>query len=188
MHKHFEINNLRGQTMRIEFIEKNCNVGDKLKEVMTKKLEKLDKYFVEDEANVKATLKKAGNTEKTEVMLDFHGNFVRAEVSSLNFYDNVEKLLPKLEGQIRKYRTKWDKHQKNVAYKDAGIYTVEEEKQKRVVRDKHFRMSPMTIDEAIEQMELLGHSFYVYIDAKTQQVNVVYLRADGDLGVIETEV
>lgn len=176
--------------MRIELVERNYDVAEHLKRIISEKLAKLDKYFSDEETLAKVCLKKEGNTCVLEVMLDYAGKLVRAEVSSNNFYENIDKVLPKLEGQIRKYRTKFDKHNKNNAFKEQAIYAVNDQpndKQSRVVKQKKFKMSPMTAEEAAAEMELLGHNFYLYKDVKTDKLTVVYLRKDGEYGVIQPE-
>ena len=175
--------------MRIELVARNYEPAEHLKRIVSEKLEKLDKYF-SDDAKAKVCLKKEGNTCVLEVMLDYAGKLVRAEVESNNFYENIDKVLPKLEGQIRKYRTKFDKHSKNSAYKEQAIYAVNDVpdvKQGKVVKEKRFKMLPMTAEEAAQEMELLGHNFYVYKNIKTDTINVIYLRKDGEYGIIEPE-
>ncbi len=177
--------------MKFDIYAKNYEVGEKLKSITEQKLAKLDKYFKEDETAAKVSFKKQGNSLTTEVMLDYNGKLVRATATSDNFYDNIDVILPKLEGQIRKHRTKFDKHNKNAAFSDAAIYDLknQEEKEKRsVVKKKSFTLVPMTLKEAEEEMELLGHSFYVFLEAKTNTVQVLYKRTDGDLGLIEPQV
>lgn len=175
--------------MRIELVARNYEPAEHLKRIVSEKLEKLDKYF-SDDAKAKVCLKKEGSTCVLEVMLDYAGKLVRAEVSSDNFYENIDKVLPKLEGQIRKYRTKFDKHSKNSAYKEQALYAINDEpdvKQSKVVKEKRFKMVPMTAEEAAQEMELLGHNFYVYKNIKTDTINVIYLRKDGEYGIIEPE-
>ena len=121
-------------------------------------------------------------------MLDYAGKLVRATASSDNLYNNLDVIMPKLEGQIRKHRTKFDKNNKNNAYKDVATYDLPDQKQAEIVKEKKFKLSPMTVLEAVEEMELLGHSFYVFLEAKTNTVQVLYLRNDGDLGLIEPEI
>jgi len=174
--------------MKIEVLGKNYEVGDKLKEITAQKLSKLDKYFDGDETKAKVTMKKEANSFTTEVMLDYAGRLVRATASGENFYDNLDVVLPKLEGQIRKYRTRFDKHQKNTAFIKAGVFTTEEPRTATVVKQKKFTLKPMTVDEAIAEMELLGHNFFVFKEVKSNTVQVLYLRKDGDLGLIEPEV
>jgi putative sigma-54 modulation protein len=175
--------------MRIELVTRNYEAAEHLKRILAEKLEKLDKYFTE-EPKAKVCLKKEGNTCVTEVMLDYTGKLVRAEVESNNFYENIDRVLPKLEGQIRKYRTKFDKHNKNSAFKEQALYAVNDVpdvKQGKVVKEKRFKMLPMTAEEACQEMEMLGHTFYVYKNVKTDAINVIYLRKDGEYGIIEPE-
>ena len=141
--------------MKIDIYAKNYEVGEKLKNVTEQKLAKLDKYFKDDESVAKVTFKKQANSLTTEIMLDFNGKLVRATASSDNFYDNIDVILPKLEGQIRKHRTKFDKHNKNVAFNDVAIYDVENKEEKNrseVVKKKSFALTPMTVKEAEEEM------------------------------------
>ena len=174
--------------MKIEVLGKNYEVGDKLKDVTAQKLSKLDKYFDSDETKARVCFKKQGNTMTTEVMLDYAGKFVRATASGDNFYDNLDVVLPKLEGQIRKHRTRFDKHQKNTAFRQDAIFSIDVPKSINVVKQKKFKLTPMTVDEAVEELELLGHSFYVFLEAKSNTVQVLYVRADGDLGLIEPQI
>ena len=173
--------------MKIEVLGKNYVVGDKLKEITAQKLSKLDKYFDGEETKVKVCFKKQATSSTTEVMLDYTGKFVRATATGDNFYDTLDVVLPKLEGQIRKHRTRFDKHQKNVAFRQDAVFNGEEPKTGAIVKQKKFALKPMTVDEAIEEMELLGHNFYVFKEIKSNTVQVLYLRKDGDLGLIEPE-
>ena len=177
--------------MKIDIIGRNYEIGEKLKQVTDQKLSKLDKYFADETAVAKVVCKKEANNLITEVMLDYAGKFVRATASGANFYDNLDVILPKLEGQIRKHRTRFDKHQKNNAFKDVFVYDGSrgiEEKKLNIVKEKKFKLTPMTVKEAEEEMELLGHTFYVFLEAKSNTVQVLYLRNDGDLGLIEPEI
>lgn len=177
--------------MKIDYVARNCEISDKLRKITEQKLNKLDKYFGDEQAVAKVSFKKQSSFFTTEVMLDYCGNFVRATADSDNFYDNLDAVLPKLEGQIRKYRTKFDKHHKNSAFSDNAEFKGEkliEEKRSNLVKEKKFKLKPMTLKEAQEEMELLGHSFYVFLEAKTNTVQILYLRNDGDLGLIEPEI
>ena len=174
--------------MKIEIIGRNYEVSERLKEITNQKIGKLDKYFDGTDAKVKVCFKKEASSLTTEVMLDYAGKLVRASASSDNLYNNLDVIMPKLEGQIRKHRTRFDKNYKNTAFKEVATYDLPEQKQAQIVKEKKFKLSPMTVLEAVEEMELLGHSFYVFLEAKTNTVQVLYLRNDGDLGLIEPEI
>jgi putative sigma-54 modulation protein len=174
--------------MKFEITARNYEVGEKLKNVTEQKLSKLDKYFALEQPSAKVTFKKQATSLTLEVMLDYAGKFVRATASGDNFYDLIDVVLPKLEGQIRKYRTRFDKHNKNSAYRDAVEFGGATDKKVSIVKEKKFKLTPMTVQEATEEMELLGHGFYVFLEAKSNTVQVLYLRNDGDLGLIEPEI
>ena len=176
--------------MKIEILGRNYEVSANLKKITEKKLAKLEKYFTGETALVKVTFKKQASSLTTEVMLSYCGKLVRATATGDNFYDNLDVVLPKVEGQIRKYRTKFDKHQKNKAYREDSVFETadREVSPSKIVKDKKFKLTPMTVDEAIEEMDLLGHSFYVFLEAKSNTIQILYSRKDGDLGLIEPEI
>lgn len=177
--------------MKIEITERNYEVSEHLKKIAGEKLAKLDKYFDGDDTVARVCFKKEANSLTIEVMLDYAGKFVRATATSDNFYDNLDAVLPKLEGQIRKYRTRFDKHSKNSAYREDALFDdgrYEKTASYKVVKEKKFVLKPMTVEEASAELELLGHSFYVFLEAKSNTVQVLYKRNDGDLGLIEPEI
>lgn len=172
--------------MRIEFLAKNYNPSDKLKDVITKKVERLDKFF-EDDTKVKIVLKKANDVETLELTIMLDGAVMRAEVSGANMYDLIDIALPKLEKQIIKHRSKLMSKSKKVRLKDFDVPVAPPvEKEHGVVRSKTYELTPMTVEDAIEELELVGHSFYVFSNKVTKAVNVLYKRNDGDYGLIET--
>ena len=170
--------------MRIEFLTKNYNPSEKLKDVVTKKVERLDKFF-EDDTKVKIVLKKANDVETMELTIVPDGVVMRAEVSGGNMYDNIDIALPKLEKQIIKHRGKLTSKSKKVRIADAVAAPAEKEENHGVVRSKSYQLTPMTVEDAIEELELVGHSFYVFANKNTDNVNVLYRRNDGDYGLIE---
>lgn len=177
--------------MNIEIIERNYQASDHLKRIVEQKLEKLDKYFDGPDTKCKVYFKKENISLKTEVMLEYQGRIVRAQEISDNFYDNIDKVLPKIEGQIRKYRTKFDKAQKNNAFKEQRVYEPEEEirpAKEGIVKEKRFKLKPMLMEEAVEEMDMLGHSFFIFFDLKSQSIKVLYKRSDGSLGLIDPEI
>ncbi len=174
--------------MKIEFLSKNYAPSEKLKDVITKKVERLDKFF-EDDTKVKILLKEANSVQTLELTIHLDNVIMRAEVSSDNMYDNIDLALPKLEKQIIKHRGKLSTKSKKVRIKEldmAYMPPAEKEENHGVVRSKSYVLTPMTVDDAIEELELLGHSFYVFSNKATKNVNVLYRRNDGDYGLIET--
>jgi putative sigma-54 modulation protein len=176
--------------MKIIVSGKNFEVTDALKERVVKKIGKLNKFFNPDtEANVTMSVEK--NRHIVEVTIRFSGIVFRAEVSNEDMYTSIDKSVDILEGQIRKNKTRLAKrlHENAFAVSDSiDVHTEEvEEENFKVVRSKRFAIKPMVIEEAIMQMNLLGHEFFVFSNAETKDVNVVYRRKDGNYGLIEPE-
>lgn len=176
--------------MKIIITGRNYKVSEHLQEITQQKFSKLEKYFEGKDVEVKVCYKKEATTLVAEAMLDYCGKFVRATASGENAYDNLDVILPKIEGQIRKYRTRFDKSHKNSAYTLKADFDGDaryENSKLNIVKEKKFTLTPMTVKEAMEEMELLGHNFYVFLEAKSNTVQVLYLRNDGDLGLIEPQ-
>ena len=170
--------------MRIEITAKGFTVGDKLKDLVEKKISKLDKYF-ESDADCKVALKEEGKLSKMEVSIQYKGSLVRAEVSGENFYDDIDDVLPKIERQIYKQKSKISSKLKKDAFFDKQIFFQDAAvPESKLVKTKTFELTPMNVDEAITQLDLLGHSFHIFQDAETNEVRVVYLRESGDVGLI----
>ena len=175
--------------MIIEFIAKNYNASEKLKDVITKKIDRLDKFF-ENDTKVKVMLKESGGVYTLELTIVVDSVVMRSEVSSDNMYNNIDFALPKLEKQIIKHRTKLMSKSKKFRIKDLDMSEMApvDEKKSAVVRSKTYELTPMTVEDAIDELELVGHSFYVFVNKSTKNVNVLYKRNDGDYGLIETLV
>ena len=114
---------------------------------------------------------------------------VRAEVVDQDLYNAIDLVIDKLEGQIRKYKTRLNRKSKDnkLAFNLASIEPLEDEEEDVLVKTKTITPKPMDMEEAIMQMELIGHSFFVYRDTETDAISIVYRRNDGDYGLIETE-
>ena len=174
--------------MRIEIIAKNYKLGEKLKDIIEKKLEKFARYF-EDDATAKVILREINqDKDAMEITVNFGGGkIMRAEVVSDNMYDNIDLVLPKLERQVRKYRTKLGKKVKESAFDMDALYSYSEApiEELAVGRVKETDVRKMSVKEAISEMELLDHSFYVFINEANDLVNIVYRRAVGDVGLLD---
>lgn len=172
--------------MKIKFVEKNFKIADRFKDVMSDKLEKLDKYFGAD-ASTTVTCSKQNKIEKLEITIKNKGILFRSEVSSDNMYNNIDLALPKLEKQIVRHREKKIDAKKR-APKDLGFEFLEEEpdlKLPEIYKRKVFDLEPIQVDEARDAIERLGHTFFIFLNAETGKVNVLYRRNDGKFGLIE---
>jgi putative sigma-54 modulation protein len=180
--------------MRIMINGKGMEVSDYMKDVVEKRLSKLDKLFREDvEAQVMLSMLRGRHV--CEITIPFHGVVLRGEEASGDMYASIDNVCNKIERQIRRQRTRLEKrlHDSGVKY-DTGLLNgvrekdeFEREDMPSIVRTKRFAIKPMDADEAAMQMDLLGHEFFVFSNAETNEVNVIYKRRDGDYGLIEPE-
>ncbi|HOO22873.1 MAG TPA: ribosome-associated translation inhibitor RaiA [Clostridia bacterium] len=175
--------------MRIEINSKNYRADENLKALITKKLSKFDKYF-NAEPVAKVKLSRIGNDQFTmEISLDAERIAVRSVVTSNDMNSNLDIVLRKLERQIVKYRTKLGDKFRKGALDTPTIYDENNDIEMddgKVVKVKNFDISVISISEAIEQMELLNHAFYVFVNKEDGKTCVLYRRNDGDYGLIET--
>ena len=173
--------------MRVTITSKNFNASNHLKDTIEKKFEKLGKYFSDDiTANVMVSTE-AGK-EKLEATINAKGMFFRAEEATNDVYECVDKVVDKLSSQMSRFKTKLQKKYKdNKDFSFAALPEIpEEEEEIKVVRTKKFELIPMTVEEAIMQMELLQHNFFVFLNMESDNVNVVYKRKNNDYGLLET--
>ena len=176
--------------MKISIYSKNMQMTDALREAAIKKLRRLDKFFQQDiEAKVVLGVEK--KIHKVEVTIPFNGRIVRVEEFSDDMYNALDEAVESLEQQIRKYKSKLqNKRQSSESIKFENIEPLddEDEEEFKVVKTKRFAIKPMNIEEAILQMDLLKHNFFVFLNADTEEVNVVYKRKDENYGLIEPEL
>ena len=163
-------------------------VTDAMKSYIEEKIGKLDKYL-EDAANIRATVvvKVKGHNQIIEVTIPLKSFILRSEESQEDFYAAVDKAVDKLERQIRKNKTRIiSKNTKTYGFSLSEIED-SEEKEEKIIKRKKVEVKPMDEEEAIIQMELLNHQFYMYKDSETGTYAVVYKRKDGGYGIIESE-
>lgn len=179
--------------MRFNVRGENIEVTPALREYAEKKIAKLEKYFTETpDANVHVNLKvHQDKTAKVEVTIPLPNLVLRAEEMNDDMYAAIDLITDKLERQIRKHKTKVNRkfREKGSAkeiFATVSENTAEEHDELEIVRTKRFDLKPMDSEEAILQMNMLGHNFFVYTDAETNKTNVVYKRKDGRYGIIET--
>ena len=173
--------------MRFDITFKHMDPSDSLVERTKKKLSKLDKYFDQDTvARVNMSVEK--NRHIMEVTILFNGVILRAQEYTEDMYTTMDKIEKKLDKQIRHHRSKLEKRLKTGAFHgEAPESAADEEAEPKIVRTKKFPIKPLTEEEALLQMQLLDHSFFVFINADTGDVNVLYNRHDGNFGLIEPE-
>jgi len=174
--------------MQIQIRGRNIEVTDALRDYINKRVKKLDKFIDNlGEANVSLTVEK--EKHRIELTLTVNGMILRAEEATGDMYSSTDLVVEKIEKQILKYKGKLQKKGIRVVYNQKPIAesVPEEEDTPRLVRTKRFAIKPMPVEEAVLQMNLLEHSFFVFSNADTEQVNVVYKRNDGNFGLIEPE-
>ena len=175
--------------MKFTISGKNMEVTDELREAVTKKLGKLNRYFTADtEVIVRFSIEK--ERQKVEVTIPVKGKIIRSEQVSNDMYNSIDLAQENIERQLRKYKKKIiDRKQSAGNFQMAYIeedYTADEEKI-QIVRTKKFDIKPMYPEDACVEMELLGHNFFVFMNADTDQINVVYKRKGNTYGLIEPE-
>ncbi len=175
--------------MRFIISGKNIEVTESLKNVVKDKIGKLEKYFTPD-TEVHVTMSVEKERQKIEVTIPVKGNILRAEQVSSDMYVSIDLVQEILERQLKRYKNKIiDQKQDAVGLNRAFIEEdFFEEDSIEIKRVKRFAMKPMDAEEACIQMELLGHNFYVFRNAETDEVNVVYKRKGNTYGLIEPEI
>ena len=175
--------------MRFIITGRNIDVTEGLKSAVEEKLGKLDRFFaVETEVNVTLSVEK--ERQKIEVTIPVKGNIIRSEQVSSDMYVSIDLVEEVIERQLKRYKNKIVDKQQN-ASEFAPEYIekeYEDEEEIKIIRSKRFGIKPMVPEEACVQMELLGHNFFVFLNAETNEVNVVYKRTGNTFGLIEPEL
>ena len=169
--------------MRINITMRNMMVpSPSVENYINKKVGKLDRYFDDEiEAQVRLSIERHRYT--CEITIPLPGEILRAEESTTDMYVSIDSAMSKLEGQIRKHRTRLAKRMKRDA-DPVEVSLPKEESEPQLVRTKRFQVDAMDVDEAISQMEMLGHTFFLFRDKTSNQICVVYTRADGNFGLL----
>lgn len=174
--------------MRITISGKNIELTDGLKAAVEDKLEKLEKYFT-PETDVFVTLSVEKERQKIEVTIPVKGHIIRSEQVSNDMYVSIDLVEEIIERQLKKYKNKLiSQQQSNSNFRKEFIEKdVDNEEEIKIIRTKKFDMKPMYPEDACVQMELLGHDFFVFVNAEDDNVNVVYKRKGNTYGLIEPE-
>lgn len=182
-------------SMKYQIIGKNIVVTEGIENAITKKLSRMDKYFpIDDKATCRAVVSSQKVGAKVEITIFLPSMTLRAEVENADLYAAVDFAIDKLEGQMRKLKTRMDRSSskkfsfaQSIVFKEIEDEAEEDKKDDKVVRAKSYYLTPMSIDEAITRMDALGHSFFLYLDEEDDYISVVYVRNDGGYGVIQAE-
>jgi putative sigma-54 modulation protein len=188
--------------MQIIVKGKNLEIPDSLKNYAEEKVKKLTKYFdTIKEIQIEFSLEKSPNTEKNkkvEVIIKAPKKTIMAEEISFDMYASIDEVLEKLERQLKKHKEKLRKHLDKSVLRKTRLEKIKESKEiliseeerefPEIVKVKNFLLKPMDPEEAINQMELLGHTFFVFLNSETDTINVVYKRKDGKYGLIQPEI
>src|SRR5919107_531850 len=185
--------------MHILIKGRNIPVTEALERYAWEKVERVARFFDDERTASRAEVelihernRAVSEPEVAEATLFINGSVLKASEASEDMYASIDRMSDKLERQVKRYRgrqiDRWHGQMKNTHDKppiQPEPFVVEEEEEARIVRTKQFQMKPMSAEEAVLQMELLDHDFFVFTSADTGDINVVYRRRDGDYGLIE---
>lgn len=176
--------------MAITVRGKNIDITPALRDYVEKRVGKVTKYFdALGEITVLLTVEKGNHI--VEVTVPVNGMLLRGEESTTDMYTSIDLVIEKLERQIEKYKTKIARKLRNGVFKGdlvtGSVAPAADSDDFRIVKTKRFAVKPMDVQEAVMQMNLINHDFYVFTNADTEEVNVVYRRKDGLYGLIEPE-
>jgi putative sigma-54 modulation protein len=169
--------------MKVNIIGRQLNVWDEMKTTIEKKLEKFDKFFGDD-CVATATLSIKHAKKCLELTINAKGAIFRSEVEDETFRNALDRAVYLIERQIRKNKTRLEKRSKEGEFIVPDFSDVLDEDPEFIVRTKEFELFPMSVEEAIMQMNLLGHQFFVFFNDETSGISVVYARKDGSYGLI----
>ena len=178
--------------MRLSIVARNMSVTPAITKRIERKTETMGRYLLPD-TEMQIRMRKEKNDRRVvEITVPMGKNVILRSESSAddNLFLAIDTALAKMEQQIRKHRTKLGKNLREEAFTEIPEYIeedLEEEEARKIVRRKTFPVRPMSVEDAIIEMELLGHSFFVFVNVDTERTNVLYLRKDGDLGLLEPE-
>ena len=177
--------------MKINIIGRKITVNEKNSEYIKKKIGKLDKFF-KQEPEARIVIGTVKDKEYIEATIYSDGIIFRAEVTEVDVFTATDRVVDLIERQIRKNKTKLEKKTRREAFDDHKLISGDDylddnlNNEFKIVKKKRFQVKPMSAEEAVLQMNLLGHNFFVFKNEETNEMNVVYSRKDGDYAIIES--
>lgn len=179
--------------MKFQITGKNITVTEGINDALTKKLSKMDKYFQNpDDVNCRCVVRSYKNGAKVEVTIFTVDTVFRAEVKDQDLYNAIDECVDKLQGQMRKLKTQLEKRKEHHGLGQALLIeeledSDEELEDAEVVRTKNIELKPVAMEDAIVQMEAIGHDFYLYLDTDDEKISVVYKRKEGGYGLLQAD-
>lgn len=174
--------------MEIKIHGKNLEVTKALQDYAKKKVAKISKFFEQEPLEIQVTMSVERETHIVDITVSVNGLLLRGEEKTGDMYASIDGAVNKIERQVHKYKTKINRRlreENRVVL--PSLQDMEEAPEPKIVRTKRFAIKPMSVTEAVMQMDLLGHDFFVFFNAETEEVNVVYKRRGGNYGLIEPE-
>jgi len=175
-------------TMKITVTGKNIEVTDALRDYAEKKVSKIAKFFEKSPLASQVSLRTERGLHIVEITVQVDGLILRGEEKTSDMYASIDGAIDKIERQVHKFKTRINRklrEENRVVLEE--IPNQKEQLEPQIVRTKRFAVKPMSVEEAVMQMDLLGHDFFVFSNSETEEVNVVYRRKDGNYGLIEPE-
>ena len=172
--------------MQIAIRGKGIDVTNALKDHVEKKVGKIEKFF-EMPLTAQVTLNVERDRHIVEVTVPVNGMYIRGEEATGDMYASIDLVVDKLEKQIEKYKTRINRKLRGTEAREPGTADFGVTGEPKVVKTKRFSVKPMPVEEAVMQINLIGHDFFVFSNADTKQVNVLYRRKDGNFGLIEPD-
>lgn len=177
--------------MKYNLLCKKIELSESRKEALMKKISRCERFFDED-TECKIALSEVKKFITIELTISYKGYLLRAEARSEDLMDAADEVMANLDRQIRKNKTKLAKRIKESGFENYIPLTeqadvAEEKEDFKIIKHKHFSSKPMSAEEAVLQMNMLGHDFFVFTDPETMELNIVYRRKDGNYGLIEAD-
>ena len=179
--------------MKYQIIGKNIEVTEGISNALQTKLSRMDKYFlIKDDVECRCVVSAHAILQKVEITIFLSNMPIRAEVEDADLYAAIDLAIDKLEGQMRKIKTRMDRSKDRLSLSESIDFEAlkadeEAEENDVIVRAKSYYLTAMSIEEAITRMEALGHDFFMYLDEEDDRISTVYVRRDGGYGVIQAE-
>lgn len=173
--------------MQISIVGKNLELTEALRQYAEKKTAKVAKFFEQSPLEAQVSMGVERGKHIVEIMVSVEGLLLRGEEKTGDMYASIDGAIEKIERQIHKHKTRINRRFRGVNQVVAVPNETPEVDEPKIVKTKRFAFKPMSVEEAVMQMDLLGHDFYVFSNSDTDEVNVVYRRKDGNYGLIEPE-